>query len=83
MVSPTAVLANRLAARASDAPSSVAFVVDDGGELTFGDWERRSNAVARGLADRGIAKSDQVVLRFDNRDWLDYAVAAAAVLKVG
>ncbi|MGI9023344.1 MAG: AMP-binding protein, partial [Acidimicrobiales bacterium] len=76
-------LTDLLAARAGAEPDRPAFVVDGADSLSFRSWERRSNAVARGLLDRGIGAGDRVVLWFDSRRWTEYAVASAAVLKVG
>lgn len=66
-----------------DADLVVAVAVEGGPDLSYGDWERRSNAGARGLAGRGIGPGDRVVLRFDGRRWADYAVADLAVRKAG
>jgi len=68
---------------AADAPDRVAARVDGYGEMTYADWEGRSNAVARGLTARGVDPGDRVALVFDNRAWLDYAVAYFAALKAG
>ena len=48
--------------------------------LTYGDWEARSNAAARGL---DVRPGDRVGLVFPNERWADYAVAYLAVLKAG
>src|SRR5687768_11172891 len=66
-----------------DADLLVALAVEGGHDLSYGDWERRSNAGARGLAGRRIGPGDRVVLRFDGRRWADYAVADLAVRKAG
>jgi acyl-CoA synthetase (AMP-forming)/AMP-acid ligase II len=68
---------------AADAPDRVAARVDGYGEMTYAEWEGRSNAVARGLLARGIEAGERVALVFDNRAWLDYAVAYFATLKAG
>lgn len=60
-----------------------AFVVDGEGSLSYGDWARRSNAVARGLLARGLRPGDRVGLYFENVDWLDFVVAYMGVLKAG
>ncbi|MFI9432277.1 MULTISPECIES: AMP-binding protein [Streptosporangium] len=51
--------------------------------MTFGQWERRSNAVARGLLDRGLRPGDRIGLLFGGDGWAEYAVAFCAVLKAG
>lgn len=58
-------------------------MVDDGPELTYGEWDRRSDARAHQLAVAGVSHGDRVVLAFDNRRWTEYAVAYLAVLKTG
>jgi acyl-CoA synthetase (AMP-forming)/AMP-acid ligase II/acyl carrier protein len=64
-------------------PQRAAFFVDGVGALTYLRWEERSNAAARGLMDLGLRPGDRVGLSFDNRDWLNYAVAYMGVLKAG
>jgi non-ribosomal peptide synthetase component F len=61
----------------------VAFVVPGGDPLTFEAWDRRSDAVARGLALRGVEAGTRVALRFDRAHWTAFAVAAAGLLKTG
>lgn len=61
----------------------IAIIVDGAERMSYGTWEKRSNAAARGLAARGISTGDRVGLYFENSEWLDYAVAYIAVLKVG
>ncbi len=72
-----------LRVRAATAPDHVALVVDGGPSLTYGDWERRSDATARGLAVEGVRRGDRVALFFDNAHWSDYAVSYLAAHKVG
>ena len=72
-----------LTLRARQEPEAVAFVSAGGDRLTFGEWERRSDAVARGLAARGVGSGDRVALVFDNTGWLDCAVAYIAAHKAG
>ena len=72
-----------LQARAAESPDAVALVVDGGEALSYGDWEARSDAVARGLADRGTCPGDRVALLFDNDRWTDYAVCYLGVQKAG
>ncbi|MDQ6797165.1 MAG: long-chain fatty acid--CoA ligase, partial [Actinomycetota bacterium] len=76
-------LADLLAARAGADPDARAFHVDGEGDLSYRSWDRRSNALARGLCELGVGAGDRVVLRFEVRHWTDYAVACAGVLKVG
>lgn len=53
-------------------------LVDERGSLTWADLHRRSNALARALADRGVGEGDSVALLARNhRGFLDATVAAA------
>ncbi len=72
-----------LADRAAREPEQAALVVDGVGVLTFGDWDRRSNAVAHALIGRGLPGGRPVGLVFGERDWIDFAVAWCAVMRAG
>lgn len=50
-------------------------------DLTFRAWDEQSNAVARGLRERGVRPGDRVLLPCSTAEWLSYAVAWAGVLK--
>ena len=53
-------------------------MVDERGDLTFGEMHRRSNALARALAERGVAEGDSVALMCRNhRGFVDATVAVA------
>ena len=53
-------------------------LVDELGELTFGELHRRSNALARGLAGLGVREGDSVAIMCRNhRGFVDASVAAA------
>ena len=53
-------------------------LVDELGELTFGELHRRSNALARGLADLGVSEGDAVALMCRNhRGFVDATIAVA------
>ncbi len=56
-------------------------MVDGGSSLTYADWDRRSNATARGLVAAGVRPGDRVALFFDTAHWADYAVAYLGVHK--
>ena len=78
--------------RAAEDPSTIALVVDTAdragqprpspAELTYGQWDGRSNALATGLLPR-VEAGDRVILLFDNANWIDYAVSYLGVLKAG
>jgi fatty-acyl-CoA synthase len=53
-------------------------LVDELGELTYGELHRRSNSLARALADRGVAEGDAVAVMCRNhRGFVDASVAVA------
>jgi acyl-CoA synthetase (AMP-forming)/AMP-acid ligase II len=69
--------------RAAAEPHRVALAVDGRGSMSYGDWERRSNAIARNLVRLGVAVGDRVATFFENAEWLDFAAAYFGVLKAG
>ncbi len=53
-------------------------LIDELGSLTFGEMHRRSNALARALAERGVGEGDSVALMCRNhRGFVDAFVATA------
>ncbi len=53
-------------------------LVDELGELTFGEVHRRSNALARGLAGLGVGEGDSVAVMCRNhRGFVDATIAIA------
>jgi len=78
-----ATLAARLAGCAAGGGGAVDYRVVGGAELTFGEWARRANAAARGLAGRGVGRGDRVVLVCSGSGWLDFAVGYVAVTTLG
>src|SRR5262245_25573987 len=54
-----------------------------GGSLTFEEWDRRSNALARGLVTRGVEPGDRVSIYLPSEECLRFLVAYAAVHKAG
>ena len=79
----SATVPERLAGRAAEEPSACAVLVDGVGTLRFGEWDQRSNRLARGLSALGVDAGERVLLLFDERRWVDYAVAYVGVLKAG
>lgn len=78
-----ALLPDLLRERAAAEPRRVALAVDGRGSMSYGDWEMRSNVIARNLIRLGVAVGDRVVTFFENAEWLDFAVAYFGVLKAG
>ena len=53
-------------------------VVDELGELTWGELHRRSNSLARALAERGVGEGDSVAVMCRNhRGFIDASIAIA------
>ena len=53
-------------------------LVDEIGELTFGEMHQRSNALAHALADRGVKEGDSIALMCRNhRGFVDATIAAS------
>ena len=53
-------------------------VVDELGELTWGELQRRSNSLARALAERGVSEGDSVAVMCRNhRGFIDATIAIA------
>jgi acyl-CoA synthetase (AMP-forming)/AMP-acid ligase II len=77
------ILPELLATRAAREPEQLALVVDGVDVLSFGEWDRRSNAVAHALIGRGLPGGKLVGLVFGERDWIDFAVAWCAVMRAG
>ncbi len=69
--------AGGFATLAARAPHRVG-VIDDLGELTWGELQRRSNALARALAERGVGEGDSVAVMCRNhRGFIDASIAVA------
>ena len=69
--------AGGFATLAARAPHQVG-VVDELGELTWGELHRRSNALARALAERGVREGDSVAVMCRNhRGFIDATIAVA------
>jgi fatty-acyl-CoA synthase len=70
-----------LVAMAAARRPGAAAVVDDAGVLTYGDLDRRSNAVAHGLRQLGVRERDAVALLARNSR--QFVIALAATAKIG
>ncbi|MEO3811590.1 AMP-binding protein [Sphaerisporangium sp. B11E5] len=69
--------------RAAEDPGRPALVVADVGEISFGEWDRRADGVARALIERGVDTGGRVGLVFGERDWIDLAVMWCGVMRAG
>ncbi len=69
---------------ARERPDAVAYRnLDAGTAITFTDWDRDSNALARGLVDLGVGKGDRVSIYLPSNAVLRWIVAYAAIHKAG
>lgn len=78
------ILPDQLRLMAEHLPGEVAFTnvaTDD--DLTFDDWERRSNRLARWLVAQGVAKGDRVAIHIPPEEPDRFLIAYAAVHKAG
>ncbi len=77
-------LPDQLRLMADHHPDEVAFTnVATEEHLTFAEWERRSNRLARWLVASGVAKGDRVAIHVPPDEPDRFLVAYAAVHKVG
>jgi acyl-CoA synthetase (AMP-forming)/AMP-acid ligase II len=54
-----------------------------GTEITFAEWDTRSNQIARWLIDHGVEKQDRVALYMDSDHCLQWITAYAGIHKAG
>lgn len=65
-------------------PDDVAYRnLDDASQLTFDEWDRESNRLARGLVDHGVRHGDRVSIFLPADEVLRWVVSYAAVHKAG
>lgn len=77
-------LPDQLRLMAEHHPDEVAFIdVAAGTELTFAEWDDRSNRLARWLIAHGVAKGDRVAVHLPPEEPERFLVAYAAVHKAG
>jgi acyl-CoA synthetase (AMP-forming)/AMP-acid ligase II/acyl carrier protein len=69
--------------RAEQMPNRVALILDGVGELSYQEWDRRSDQLAHGLLAVGCAPGDRLLVLMDKHHWLDYAVVNLAIQKAG
>lgn len=72
-----------LDARARQEPERIAVQVLGGGSLEFGRWRTGARGLAAALAERGARPGDRIGLRFDAREWDEYALCFLGVLAAG
>lgn len=77
-------LPDQLRVMADHHPDEVAFIdVSAGTELTFRQWEERSNQLARWLVGNGVQRGDRVALHLPPEEPATFIVAYAAAHKAG
>jgi len=74
------ILPDVLRKQAAEHPDRVAVVVDGIGQMTYGEWDRRSNQLARALE---LEPGERIGLQFSNDRGLDYLIAYMAIHKAG
>lgn len=83
VVGPAPTNLELLSRLAATMPQKAALMVGDDQVLTFGAWDRRSDAVAEGLVRRGVAAGQRVLVVVGLSRWVDLAVCSLALHKVG
>lgn len=77
-------LVDQLRFMAQQWPSEVAYIdLNAQQHITFGEWDARSNQLARWLVDRGVEKQDRVALYMDSDHSLQWITAYAGIHKAG
>ena len=80
----TGLLTDQLRTMAAAYPDETAYRnLGDDTSLTFDRWDRRSNRLARGLADRGVARGQRVAIWMEADHILHWIVTYSAVHKLG
>ncbi len=64
-------------------PDEVGYRVVREGQLTFAQWERDSNRLARGLTGLGVARGDRVAVQLDGTNGLRWVTTYCAAHKAG
>jgi acyl-CoA synthetase (AMP-forming)/AMP-acid ligase II len=78
------ILPDQLRLMAGALPDEVAFTdVSSGVELTFGEWEHRSNRLARWLVAQGVVKGDRVAIHVPPEEGATFLLTYSAVHKAG
>jgi len=73
--------------RAKKSPDQVAVIVDGAGteenRMTYREWDRKTNIMAREIYLSGIAPGDRVAILFSNRESIAFLIAYFAIHKAG
>jgi acyl-CoA synthetase (AMP-forming)/AMP-acid ligase II len=76
-------LTDHLRAMAGAFPDEVAYIVVDGGQMTFREWESESNRLGRALCASGVEKGDRVAIYLSAEEALRWVIGYSAVHKAG
>lgn len=76
-------LCDMLDGRADGAPDHVAICVDGIVSLSYRQWAETSKGLAAALDNLPHARSATIALLFDGLDWVNYAIAYVAVMRIG
>jgi acyl-CoA synthetase (AMP-forming)/AMP-acid ligase II len=77
-------LTDQLRLMAEHVPDELAYVnVGNDTQITFSEWDRRSDLVAAALIEAGVAKGDRVAIFLGPEEVLRWIVAYAAIHKAG
>ena len=80
----TQLLTDQLRLMAEHFPDECAYVqVDTGEAMTFAEWDRRSDRLARALLDAGVARGDRVAIYLPADEALAWMVGYSAAHKAG
>jgi acyl-CoA synthetase (AMP-forming)/AMP-acid ligase II len=73
----------QLASMAELYPEAIGYRVVGVGHLTFADWDRQANRLARGLTSAGVGPGDRVAIWLGGANALRWVTAHAAVHRAG
>ncbi len=80
----TGLLVDQLRAMADAFPDETAYVdLDTDDSITFSQWERQSNSLARTLSELGVRKGDRVALHMPNTRLFPWMISYSAIHKSG
>jgi acyl-CoA synthetase (AMP-forming)/AMP-acid ligase II len=68
---------------AEEFPAQTAYTVVDTGELTFAQWDRSANALARGLVERGLPPGGRVGIHLHPQQALQWLISYAGIHRAG
>src|SRR5581483_11052064 len=80
---PRHLLVGQVGLMAAHHPDEVGFAVLDGEQLTFADWEARSNQFGRALQSAGVERGDRVAIYIAADDAVRWVVSYAGAHKAG